>query len=79
MTQDHRRAAPALSSPHRAVGHQRLLAAKGTPRSAMRIVDIDIPMGSMIVFMLKWAIASIPAITHLRLRGRDAGRDLGRI
>jgi hypothetical protein len=26
----------------------------------MRIVDIDMPIGSMIAFMLKWAIASIP-------------------
>jgi hypothetical protein len=27
----------------------------------VRIVDVSMPFGSMVVFMLKWAIASIPA------------------
>jgi hypothetical protein len=26
------------------------------------LVDIDIPIGSMVTFMVKWAIASIPAM-----------------
>ena len=29
--------------------------------AAVRIVDVSMPFGSMVVFMLKWAIASIPA------------------
>ena len=32
---------------------------KGT--KTVKISDIDIPFGSMVVFMVKWAIASIPA------------------
>lgn len=31
----------------------------------MRIVDIDMPIGSMVSFMVKWAIASIPAFLIL--------------
>jgi hypothetical protein len=46
-----------------------MLAAKGPPPSAVRIVDIDMPIGSMIVFMLKWAIASIPALLILGFAG----------
>ena len=29
------------------------------------VVDIKMPFGSMVVFMVKWAIASIPAILIL--------------
>jgi len=31
------------------------------------VTDIDMPFGSMIIFMAKWAIASIPAFTILLL------------
>ena len=31
----------------------------------VKISDIDMPFGSMVVFMVKWAIASIPAILIL--------------
>lgn len=30
--------------------------------SPVTIVDVDIPMGSLFRFMLRWAIASIPAV-----------------
>lgn len=33
--------------------------------STVRIADIRMPFGSMVVFMVKWAIASIPAIIIL--------------
>ena len=33
--------------------------------SGVRIVDIDMPFMSMVVFMIKWAIASIPALVIL--------------
>ena len=36
---------------------------KGTQK--VKISDIDMPFVSMIVFMVKWAIASIPAILIL--------------
>ena len=52
--------------------YERMQAAKGTPRvppSEVRIVDIDMPIGSMVAFMLKWAIASIPALIILTMAG----------
>ena len=36
---------------------------KGT--KTVKVSDFDMPFGSMIVFMVKWAIASIPAILIL--------------
>jgi hypothetical protein len=33
--------------------------------SAVKISDINMPFWSMVVFMVKWAIASIPAILIL--------------
>ena len=33
------------------------------------VVDFDMPFGSMIVFMLKWAIASVPALLILVVLG----------
>jgi hypothetical protein len=38
-----------------------------TPR--VTVVDFDMPFGSMIVFMLKWAIAAIPAMLILVMLG----------
>jgi len=31
----------------------------------VRVVDIKMPFGSMVVFMVKWAIAAIPAVLIL--------------
>ena len=36
---------------------------KGT--QTVKVSDIDIPFASMVIFMVKWAIASIPAILIL--------------
>ena len=36
---------------------------KGT--QTVKISDIDMPFGSMVIFMVKWAIASIPAFLIL--------------
>lgn len=38
-------------------------------RSEVKVVDIDMPFVSMVVFMIKWAIASIPAIIILSIAG----------
>jgi len=35
--------------------------------ASVRIVDIKMPFGSMVVFMVKWAIAAIPALLILTL------------
>jgi len=35
----------------------------------VRVVDINMPIGSMVAFMLKWAIASIPALIILSFAG----------
>ncbi len=35
----------------------------------VRIVDIQMPFGSMVVFMVKWAIAAIPALIILAVIG----------
>jgi hypothetical protein len=35
--------------------------------SPVRIVDVRMPFGSMVVFMVKWAIAAIPAIIILAI------------
>ena len=35
----------------------------------MRIIDVDMPFESMVGFMVKWALASIPAILILSVIG----------
>jgi hypothetical protein len=35
----------------------------------VRITDIRMPFGSMVIFMVKWAIAAIPAIIILTIVG----------
>lgn len=37
--------------------------------AAVRIVDVDMSINSMILFMLKWAIASVPALIILGIIG----------
>ena len=44
----------------------------GTPRQEIAVTDIDMPFGSMIKFMVKWAIASIPALIILMVLGAVA-------
>ena len=39
------------------------------PSNTVTIVDIRMPFGSMVVFMVKWAIASIPAFLILAVLG----------
>jgi hypothetical protein len=43
----------------------------------MRIVDIRMPFGSMVVFMVKWAIAAIPAVLILVVLGTILAGVLG--
>lgn len=42
-----------------------------TPSSSQKVVvtDIEMPFGSMVSFMVKWAIASIPALIILTIIG----------
>jgi hypothetical protein len=40
-----------------------------TPPIEARIVDVHMPFGSMVAFMVKWSIAAIPAILILALVG----------
>ncbi len=37
--------------------------------SNVRVTDINMPFLSMVVFMIKWAIASIPAMIILGIAG----------
>ena len=39
--------------------------ASTTDVSRVEITDVKMPFGSMVIFMVKWAIASIPAIIIL--------------
>ena len=36
-------------------------------RSEVTVVDVQMPFGSMVVFMIKWALATIPAIIILAI------------
>jgi hypothetical protein len=36
-------------------------------QSEVSIVDVHMPFGSMVVFMIKWAIAAIPALIILAI------------
>lgn len=39
------------------------------PNHPVRVVDLDMPFGSMVRFMVKWALASIPALIILFVFG----------
>lgn len=41
------------------------------------VTDIDMPFGSMIVFMVKWALAAIPALLILGVMAALIGGLLG--
>lgn len=43
------------------------------------VVDVKMPFGSMVAFMVKWAIASIPAIIILIILGAIASAVFGGI
>lgn len=43
---------------------QRLQSASKEP-TRVRVTDIDMPFGSMVMFMVKWSLASIPALMIL--------------
>ena len=42
---------------------------KSEKAPSVKIQDIDMPFGSMVSFMIKWALASIPAIMILSIIG----------
>lgn len=52
-----------------------------TPGAAQSVVvtDFDMPFGSMVTFMVKWAIAAIPAVIILFLLGMMLGVVFGGI
>ena len=39
------------------------------PRQEVVVVDVQIPFWSMVMFMVEWAIATIPAVIILALLG----------
>jgi len=43
-----------------------------SPPNRVTVVDFDMPFGSMIVFMLKWALAAVPALLILIMVGAAA-------
>jgi hypothetical protein len=47
--------------------------------SNVRVIDINMPFMSMVVFMIKWAIASIPAMIILGIAGAVAAGIFGGI
>lgn len=49
------------------------------PIAQVTVVDVDMPFGSMVFFMVKWAIASIPAFLILILLGALISAVLGGI
>jgi len=57
----------------------RARATKHLERQEVVIVDVSVPFGSMVVFMVKWAIASIPAFLILIVLGLVFGGLLGGI
>ena len=38
-----------------------------------KVIDFDMPFGSMVLFMIKWALAAIPAIIILAVIGTIVG------
>ena len=57
----------------------RTRATKQPERQEVVVVDVSVPFGSMVVFMVKWAIASIPAFLILIVLGFIFGSVLGGI
>ena len=44
-----------------------------TAPAHVTVVDIQMPFGSMVTFMIKWALAAIPAILILAILGAVVG------
>jgi type VI secretion system protein VasI len=44
-----------------------------TDREGVRVIDVNMPFGSMVKFMVKWAIAAIPALIILMVIGTLVG------
>jgi hypothetical protein len=59
--------------------NSRARATKQPERQEVVVVDVSVPFGSMVVFMVKWAIASIPAFLILIILGVIVGGVLGSI
>jgi hypothetical protein len=51
--------------------------AEGHEPARVEIVDVHMPLSSMVVFMVKWAIAAIPAFLILLVVFAVAGGFLG--
>lgn len=45
--------------------------------NAVVVTDVQMPFGSMVIFMVKWALASIPAMIILMIVGAVLGSTLG--
>jgi hypothetical protein len=50
-----------------------------TNRTEVTVVDVQMPFGSMVVFILKWTLASIPALIILGIIGFGIAAVLGGI
>lgn len=55
------------------VAAQRTAPLAATASPGVVVVDIDLPFGSMVRFMVKWAIAAIPAFIILVILAWGAG------
>lgn len=51
----------------------------GSTRMQVVVTDIDMPFGSMVGFIIKWTLASIPALIILFILGGIAAVVLGGI
>jgi hypothetical protein len=49
----------------------------GQSRNEVTVVDVKMPFWSMVIFMVKWSIAAIPAIIILALVGAMLAGFLG--
>lgn len=48
-----------------------------SPTQRVTVTDVQMPFGSMVVFIFKWAIASIPAMLLLIVVGAAAAGLIG--
>ena len=55
------------------------MAAPVSPRMQVVVTDIDMPFMSMVIFIVKWTIAAIPAMIILFILGGIAAVVLGGI
>ena len=62
-------ASPTQSVPTSAAGIGKPSAIVQPVMGQVKIIDFEMPFGSMVTFMIKWAIASIPAMIILFIAG----------